>query len=196
MQFLPNLENKKYAVIYADVPWRFIKYSEKDQSRSPENHYDVMSLDDIKNLPIRNHAMDDCVLLFWATDPLLEKAFEVIKAWGFTYKTVGFYWAKQNKKSDTFFTGMGYWTRANPEQCLLATIGHPKRKAKDVQRLIVSPRREHSRKPDEVIIRIERLLDGPYLELFARQSRPNWNVFGNETDKFQEREDSEFFPEI
>jgi N6-adenosine-specific RNA methylase IME4 len=138
----------------ADPPWRFIKYSEVDQSRSPENHYDVMSLDDIKNLPVAKHANDDCVLLLWATDPLLEKAFEVIKAWNFTYKTVGFYWTKQNIKSPTFFTGMGYWTRANPEQCLLATRGHPQRKAKDVPRLIVAPRREHSRKPDEAINRI------------------------------------------
>jgi N6-adenosine-specific RNA methylase IME4 len=192
MDFLPNLEGKKYSVILADPPWRFIKYSEVDQSRSPENHYDVMNLDDIKNLPVKNHAMNDCVLLLWATDPLLDKAFEVINAWGFKFKTVGFYWAKQNIKSPTFFTGMGYWTRANPEQCLLATIGHPQRKAKNVPRLVVAPRREHSRKPDEVITRIERLLDGPYLEMFARQSRPNWDTFGSEINKFDLPSD-EFF---
>ena len=146
-----------------------------------------MSLDDIKNLPVRNHAMDDCVLLLWVTDPLLKKAFEVIEAWGFSYKTVGFLWAKQNKKSNTFFTGMGYWTRANPEQCLLATIGHPKRKAKDVQRLIVSPRREHSRKPDEVRTKIEKLYGNiPRIELFARTRIEGWDVWGNEIDEKKE----------
>ena len=186
LQCLPGLDGQRYAVIYADPPWRFIKYSEVDQSRSAENHYDVMNLDDIKRLPIAQHAMDDCVLLLWVTDPMLQYAFEIITAWGFSYKTVGFYWVKQNAKSAGWFTGMGYWTRACPEQCLLATRGHPKRKAKDVKRLVVSPRREHSRKPDEVIQRIERLLDGPYLEMFARASRPGWDNFGNQRGRFDE----------
>lgn len=184
MDTLPTLGGKKYAVIYADPPWRFVKYSEIDQSRSAENHYGVMSLDDIKRLPVASHAADDCVLLLWATDPMLDQAFAVIEAWGFRYKTVGFHWAKQNLRSDTWFTGMGYWTRANVEQCLLATRGKPVRKARDVQRLVVARRREHSRKPDEVIPRIERLLDGPYLEMFARTTRPGWDSFGDQVTAF------------
>ncbi|MCB1992301.1 MAG: hypothetical protein KDG49_12655, partial [Geminicoccaceae bacterium] len=126
-------------------------------------------------------------LLMWATDPLLHRAFEVIEAWGFTYKTVGFYWVKLNKTAGTlvfdrksFFTGMGFWTRANPELCLLATRGKPKRRSAAVPKLIVSPRREHSRKPDEAYAAIERLADGPYLELFARQTRPGWDAWGNQ----------------
>ena len=79
---------------------------------------------------------------------------------------------------------MGYWTRANPEQCLLATRGSPKRVAKDVRRLVVEKRREHSRKPDEIYSRIERLLDGPYLELFARQTRTGGDSLGDETTLF------------
>lgn len=187
MEYFPDLAGKKYAVIYADPPWRFKKFSEVDQSRSAEKHYDVMTLDDIKRLPVASHAEKDCVLLMWVTDPMLAEAFSVIAAWGFTYKTVGFYWAKQNAKSPGWFTGLGFWTRANPEQCLLATRGNPKRQKRDVKKLIVAPRREHSRKPDETVDRIERLLDGPYLEMFARTARPGWDRFGNEVDRFDDR---------
>jgi N6-adenosine-specific RNA methylase IME4 len=180
MLSIPELDGKKYAVIYADPPWHFAKYSGIDQSRSAENHYPTMKLDDIKAIPVLAHAAADCTLLLWTTDSHLERALEVIRAWGFTYKTVGFYWAKQNQKSPGWFTGMGFWTRANPEQCLLATRGRPKRLAKDVPKLIVSPRREHSRKPDEAYERIERLVDGPYLEMFARATRPGWDAWGNQ----------------
>jgi N6-adenosine-specific RNA methylase IME4 len=82
------------------------------------------------------------------------------------------------------FTGLGFWTRANPEPCLLATRGQPKRSAGDVPKLLIAPRREHSRKPEETYARIERLLPGPYLELFARQSRPGWDGFGDQEGLF------------
>jgi N6-adenosine-specific RNA methylase IME4 len=175
---------KHYRVIYADPPWTFATYSRKGKGRSAEAHYDCMDLAGIKALPVADWAGDDAILLMWATDPLLHKAFEVIEAWGFTYKTVGFYWAKSKPNGKGFFTGMGFWTRANPEQCLLATRGHPKRKAADVQRLVISPRREHSRKPDEMYGLIERLADGPYLEMFARNSRPGWDCWGLQTGLF------------
>jgi N6-adenosine-specific RNA methylase IME4 len=170
--------SKGYRVIYADPPWTFRTFSAKGKGRSAEAHYDCMSLEDVKALPVASWAADDAILLMWATDPLLDKAMDVIRAWGFTFKTVGFYWVKQNASGKGFFTGMGFWTRANPEQCLLATRGHPKRKAADVKRLVVSPRREHSRKPDEMCAHIERLADGPCLEMFARASRPGWDAWG------------------
>jgi N6-adenosine-specific RNA methylase IME4 len=180
-----------YGVIYADPPWTFATYSRKGKGRSAEAHYDCLSLDDIRRLPVGEWAARDCVLLLWTTDPLLEKALEVVRAWGFTYKTVGFYWAKLNKSASprlfdhrSFFTGLGFWTRANPEQCLLATRGHPHRRAAGVGKLVVSPRREHSRKPEEVYERIEALCEGPYLELFARARRPGWDVWGTDTDAF------------
>lgn len=179
-----------YPVILADPPWTFMTRSSKGKGRSAEKHYDCMSFAKIKALPVADLAAKDCTLFMWVTDPMLPKSMELLDAWGFTYKTVGFYWAKTNKSAgDTlspkdFFTGMGYWTRANPEQCLLATRGHPKRRAKDVRRLIVSPRREHSRKPDETYDRIERLVAGPYLELFSRTERPGWDCWGNEAGKF------------
>ena len=176
---------KKYNVIYADPPSTFKTYSDKGKDRSPENHYNVMSLKDICNLPISKIANDNSVLLMWVVDPLLDKAFEVINAWGFKYKTVGFTWAKTNKKSMGFFTGLGYWTRGNPEMCLLATKGKPKRISKSVPQLVVEQRREHSRKPDIMYNHIENLLEGPYIELFARTQRQGWDSWGNQTDKFK-----------
>jgi N6-adenosine-specific RNA methylase IME4 len=180
---------KHYRVIYADPPWTFSTYSRKGKGRSAEAYYDCMSLADIKALPVAEWAAEDSVLLLWATDPLLEKAFEVIRAWGFTYKTVGFYWAKLKRSAlrdryddASFFTGLGFWTRANPELCLLATRGKPHRRSTNVRKLIVSPRREHSRKPDEAYARIEALCEGPYLEMFARSSQPGWDRWGFDAD--------------
>ncbi len=176
-----------YRVIYADPPWRFATWSARGKGRSPEAWYDCLSVEDICRIPVAAWAAADAVLLLWTTDPMLERAFEVIRAWGFRYKTVGFYWVKLNRRSDPdhirphdLFTGLGFWTRANPEPCLLATRGQPRRRAADVARLVVAPRRAHSEKPDEVYDRIERLLEGPYLELFARRRRPGWDAWGLE----------------
>jgi N6-adenosine-specific RNA methylase IME4 len=187
----PSPPPRRYRVIYADPPWTFSTFSRKGKGRSPEAHYDCMTLEQIKALPVADWADDNCVLLLWTTDPLLEKAFDVIRSWRFTYKTVGFYWAKLNKGNGklswderSFFTGLGFWTRANPEPCLLATRGHPKRRSADVRKLVVSSRREHSRKPDEIYDRIEALCEGPYLEMFARSSRPDWDSWGTEAGLF------------
>lgn len=179
---LDNL-NKQYKVIYADPPWYFKSYSKKGEGRNATKHYQCLNLSDIISLPIKRIAENDATLLMWVTDPFLQKAFEVIEGWGFTYKTVAFTWVKTNKKSSGYFTGLGYWTRSNPEMCLLATKGKPKRMASDVQQLVVSKLREHSRKPDEMYDKVERLLEGPYIELFARNKRDNWDSWGNEVDK-------------
>jgi len=171
-----------YQVIYADPPWHFRVRSKKGEGRSAKNHYAVMSLDEIAALPISKIAAKNSVLLMWAIDPMLDVAFDVIKAWHFCFKTVGFYWVKQNIKSPGFFTGLGYYTRANPEQCLLATRGAGlKRKDRSVQRLIVAPRSRHSEKPVEAYRRIERLFgDVSRVELFARHRRLGWDAFGNQ----------------
>ncbi len=181
----------EYQVIYADPPWTFATYSGKGKGRSAEAHYRCLSIEQLCEIPVAEWAAKDCVLFLWTTDPLLRQALKVIDAWGFTFKTVGFYWAKLNKSAPRmflterdFFTGLGFWTRANVEQCLLATRGHPKRAAKDVRRLVIAPRREHSRKPDEIYGRIERLMEGPYLELFARNTRPGWDIWGDEAGLF------------
>jgi N6-adenosine-specific RNA methylase IME4 len=183
-----------YRVIYADPPWRFNTYSEKGKGRSAEAWYDCLSIKEIKALPVRDLAAEDCVLLLWVADPFLRFGLEVIESWGFIYKTVGFYWIKSNALLDmqgqpihsapsSFPIGLGYWTRANPEQCLLATRGSPHRLNADVRKLVVSPRREHSRKPDEMYGYIERLCPGPYVELFARNQHPGWSyMLSNEVE--------------
>ena len=171
-----------YGAILADPPWHWKARSAKGEGRSAKNHYDVMDAAELKALTIP--AADDCVLFLWAIDPMLPDAFSLIKAWGFTYKTVAFTWAKINLSGKDPIGG-GYWTRANPEMCLLATRGKPKRLNADVRQLLMAPRREHSRKPDEVYGRIERLVSGPYLEMFARQTHPGWDSWGNEVGKFE-----------
>jgi N6-adenosine-specific RNA methylase IME4 len=189
--FTPNSphfsKQRKYGVILADPPWSFRNWSAKGTGRNAVSHYDCLDLPALAALPIRDLAADNCALFLWTTDPLVPRAFELIRAWGFEYKTVGFYWVKLNKaaKHDAdYFTGLGYWTRANPEQCLLATRGKPSRQAKDVKRLIVAKRREHSRKPDCVRERIERLVAGPYLELFARETKSGWDCWGDQVALF------------
>ena len=176
-----NLEvGKKYGVIYADPPWYFKVRSDKGKGRSPENHYPLMSLDDICQMNVKDISLPDSVLLLWVCDPMLDQAFKVIEAWGFQFKTVGFTWAKTNKNTLGFFTGLGYWTRGNPEMCLLATRGRPKRKSRSVNQLIISERQKHSQKP--LIHRdIEQLVGGPYIELFARRKpKDGWDYWGNE----------------
>jgi N6-adenosine-specific RNA methylase IME4 len=105
------------------------------------------------------------------------------------YKTCAFSWLKADPyrlfaDEPAVYMGLGYWTRANTEACLLGTRGKKKRRDNSVRQGIIAPKRQHSRKPDEIHSRIERLVSGPYLELFARQQRPGWTVWGNETDKF------------
>lgn len=180
-----------FGVIYADPPWTFATYSANGRGRCPDAHYDVMPAAELKHLSVGDFAARNSVLFLWTTDPMLPQALSLVDAWGFKYKTIAFYWAKLNKNTSrpstdehAFFTGLGYWTRANPEMCLLATRGSPKRKSRDVRRLVIAPRREHSRKPDEVYERIERLVDGPYLELFARNTRPGWKSWGQQAGLF------------
>ena len=174
--------DKKYNIIYADPPWNFKTYSEKGkQKKSAECHYRCMNIDNIYDLPINQIAADNCILFLWVTFPLLKEGLETIEKWGFTYKTIGFNWIKQNKKSDSLFWGLGYWTRANSEICLLATKGKPKRISKSVHSVIISKIREHSRKPDETRDRIVELCgDIPRIELFARQSVDGWDCWGLE----------------
>lgn len=140
-----------------------------------------MDIQKLCTLPVSGISAKDSVLFLWATFPQLPEALQLISAWGFMFKTVAFCWVKQNPKSPGWFFGMGNWTRANAEICLLATKGHPKRVAADVSQLIIAPREEHSKKPDETRDRIVRLMgDLPRVELFARQAPPGWDVWGNE----------------
>ena len=170
----------RYSIIYADPPWR---YTAKKIQGAAENHYPTMSISELCALPVADLAAKDSALFLWATFPQLPEALRLIQAWGFTYKSVAFVWLKQNRKSPGWFYGLGFWTRGNAEVCLLATRGHPKRQAANVHQFIISPIREHSRKPEEAREKIVALMgDLPRVELFARQSPPGWDVWGNEVE--------------
>lgn len=173
---------KKYQIIYADPPWSYKVWSNKGKSRSADSHYETMDKQSIQEMPIQEIAEKDAVLLLWVIYPCLEEGIELIKKWGFKYKTCAFSWVKLNKNKDTPFVGMGYYTRANNEICLLATKGKPlQRLSKSVRQILLSPIREHSRKPDEVRERIVALFgDLPRIELFARQAAEGWDSMGNE----------------
>lgn len=170
---------EKFGVLYVDPPWTYATYSDKGKDRSPD--YETMSLKSLMALPVGELAADDCALLLWAVMPSLPDAFELIKAWGFAYSTVAFVWVKQNKSDAMPSVGMGYFTRSNAELCLLATKGSPTRLANDVSQVILAPRGQHSEKPEEARKRIERLLPGPRIELFARKSDvEGWSTWGSE----------------
>jgi N6-adenosine-specific RNA methylase IME4 len=172
-----------YNIIYADPPWSYKVWSAKGSGRSAEQHYKTMVKEDIQSLHISSIAASDCVLFLWATYPCLEEALELVKAWGFTYKTVAFTWVKRNKISDSWFWGLGHWTRSNPEICILATKGNPHRVSKGVHSVVDDRIGRHSEKPDTVRKRIVELCgDLPRIELFARQKFDGWDVFGNEVE--------------
>jgi len=173
-----------YQVIYADPAWRFKTRSEKGRGRSPEQHYRTIDLPKMKQLPVWALAAPNCALVMWVYDPMLPEALELINAWGFKFKTRLFDWVKETSSGEDAF-GLGYWTRKGGEQCWLATRGSPRRRAKDVRQYCRAELREHSRKPEEIARRVERLLPGPYCELFSRTSREGWDSWGDQTGKFE-----------
>lgn len=174
-----------FGLILADPPWRFRTYSgESEVPTQAEDPYETMTIEDIKGMPMDFTGGRDCVLVLWATAPLLPEALEVMKAWGFAYKTAG-PWAKQSSTGQKWAFGTGYVFRSAAEFFLVGMRGSPRIKSRSVRNLIVAPVREHSRKPDQMHDMCETLFDGPYLELFARQRRPGWTVWGNQTDRFE-----------
>jgi N6-adenosine-specific RNA methylase IME4 len=172
--------NKKYRIILADPPW---EYRDKANAgkRGASHKYRTQSIDWIADLPVAKIADDNCILFLWVTMPKLNECWEVIDCWGFEYKTVAFTWIKKDKVANTLFTGMGRWTRANAEVCLLCTKGQPDRINASVHSVVVSRIREHSRKPDEVRDRIVKLCGNiSRIELFARERVDGWSCWGDE----------------
>jgi len=171
----------KFGAIHADPAWQYLTRSPRGEGRSASAHYEVMTLGDMKALPIAALAAADCLLCMWIPDWAPRWALELVEAWGFEHKTTAFTWVKQNPSGEGWHMGSGYWTRANPETCWLATKGEPERLSPfDVRQLIVSPLGAHSVKPEEARERVERLVRGPYLDLFGRRQRPGWTVWSNE----------------
>ena len=190
--------NGKYDIILADPPW---KYNARRNRNSKfglgvDGHYPTMSTDEIKQIPVGDWAADNSVLFLWVTFPRLRESLDVIDAWGFEYKTVGFVWVKTNRCNSPErpglqsafpaggkpFFGTGFYTKSNAEVCLLATRGKVLKPATDcVSNIIIHPIMEHSRKPDTVQYRIEAMYpDTKRLEMFARRKRDGWEAWGNE----------------
>ena len=184
--------SKKYEIIYADPAWSFgdrLRSSKKKADgkmdyRELERHYDTMSIKEMCEIPVKNITAENSVLFMWTTDAHLEEAMKVINAWGFKYKTIGFVWNKKtNKGNQVCF--MGKWTMKGSEICLLATKGkaHSMIQKNNVRQLVEAERQKHSKKPDEVRNRIVELLGNrPRLEMFCRESKQGWDVWGNEVD--------------
>lgn len=181
----------QHAVILADPPWEYDKWKGDQGGRTAESYYPTLSLAELIAMrpQIDAWAARDCILFLWVTPPkIADGGLPLVDAWGFTYKTFAFTWIKTNKGNGKPCIGMGSYTRSNAEVCLLAIRGKPTIKDKAVSQVIIAPRREHSRKPDEQYERIERLMDGPYLELFARFRREGWTSWGNQlTDRYTHR---------
>jgi N6-adenosine-specific RNA methylase IME4 len=172
-------EMNDFNIIYCDPAW---KYSGAGTGKGcAGKEYACMDTESIRQLPVIKIAAENSVCFMWSTFPMLPDALSVMKAWGFSYKTIAFVWLKQNKKSESDFFGMGMWTRSNAEVCLLGIRGKPKRASAAVRQVIRRPIMRHSEKPPEVRERIVTLMgDIPRVELFARVKTDGWSVWGNE----------------
>lgn len=193
-----GLHHRYYGAIAVDTPSKFksftaIQSQNWNSWRDNERHYDVMPFADLAALPVKELAAPTgCHLFLWTSGPFLPQALELMQAWGFKYSTRAFTWIKTKPMRDPsdpltesdFHVGLGLTVRHQTELVLLARRGNCRRQAKDVREIIVAPRREHSRKPDEFFYRVERYCAGPYVDLFARERRPGWDAFGLEVDKF------------
>jgi len=171
---------KKYQIIYVDPPWRY-KDKSKSHGGGAESHYPCMSIKQLKSLFIP--AEDNSVCLMWATYPQLDVAIEVLKSWGFIFKTVAFTWVKTNKDG-SIYMGMGRHTRANAEICLLGVRGKglPRQNA-GIYNTQLHPRSRHSEKPHKFREDILSLYgQATRLEMFARNKTEGWDVWGNEVE--------------
>lgn len=184
------VKDNKYNIIYIDPPWKFKTYSPKGkEKKSAENHYPTMTIEEIYQLDLKRIAKPDCVLFTWVTFPLLKEGLMAIEKWGFEYKTNAFTWVKRNKIADSWFWGTGYWTRANAELCLLATIGNPKRVSRSVHQVLDDRVMRHSKKPQTARDRIVQLCgDLPRIEIFAREQDVGWDATGYDLDGLDVRE--------
>ena len=147
---------KKYNIIYADPPW---EYERSVGEGVASNHYPTLNIEELRKLPVKEISDKDAFLFLWVTFPQLNEGISLFEAWGFKYKTCAFNWIKLNPKSGTLFMGLGFWTRSSSEICLLGIKGHPKRLSTRVWQVIMSERMRHSKKPDEVRKRMQRVAE-------------------------------------
>ncbi|WP_273687512.1 MT-A70 family methyltransferase [Ketogulonicigenium vulgare] len=173
----------QYDLIMADSPWSFATYSAKGQGKSADTHYATRDLRWISELPVASIAAPDCLLWLWATNPMLPPALTMLRYWGFTFKTAG-HWSKRNLFTGKLAFGTGYILRCAGEPFLIGTRGNPKT-TRSVRSVIEGARRQHSRKPEEAFTAAEQLMPSARrIELFSRQERAGWDVWGDQIDRF------------
>jgi N6-adenosine-specific RNA methylase IME4 len=173
---------KKYQIIYADPPWAYRNMG--NIQAAANSHYSTMSNEDICNLgfQVDSLADDNSILFLWATFPKIQEALDVMKAWGFEYKTVGFTWIKKNKNLTNFF-GVGWYTKSNAEVCLIGVKGKAPKISNRISSVVETIRERHSKKPEIVRQKIVEFCgDIPRIELFAREKTEGWDVWGNEVE--------------
>ena len=175
----------KYGALLVDPPWSYAMRSEKGYAKSPEAHYGTMSDDAVMSLPVGHLASEHCLIFMWAVWPKLPLAMAALERWGFQYKTGGS-WNKLTRTGKPTF-GTGYILRSSCEPFLIGTIGAPVIGSRSMRNVINSERREHSRKPPEARVALEKLCPNAYrAELFAREAWAGNETWGNETEKFGE----------
>lgn len=197
-----GLLRNHYSAIEIDPPWIWKSYSKKGDSKSPNAHYNTMTIDEICELPVQDLFADDCAIFLWCTWPTMPAPWKLFEAWNIRYSGLAWEWFKYNPNTGkaAFGGGLG-GTRKNLEPCLLARRGSPKLLNRsqrdwiidpstkvelldDRDSILVAPRKRHSEKPIEAKIRIEKMFSGPYLELFSRKDRDGWSSWGDEAGKF------------
>lgn len=175
---------KKYKIIYADPPWKYVKLNFYEKKGVNKQVYDRMELEEIKELEVDKMTENNSVLFLWVTNPFIKKGLEVMESWGFQFVTIAFVWIK-TYRNGKHITGMGRYTRSCVELCLLGRKGEGiKRIGTNVSQLVYGNLKKHSKKPDEVRERIVELFgDVRRIELFARERTKGWDVWGNEIPK-------------
>lgn len=182
----PPFPQRCYRIIYADPPWAYRSQGTGKKSRgTARKHYPTMTTEELCALPVQNISGRTSICFLWATFPNIEEGLRVLRAWGFEYRTAAFVWVKKYQKSGKNFWGMGSYTRANAEVCLLGVGADVKAKEAvldhGIHQIVEAPYKRHSQKPPEVRERIVKLLgDVPRIELFAREQAPGWDAWGNE----------------
>ena len=180
--FFDPLQMFRYDLIVIDPPWDFELRSDKGAEKSQHKHYSTMTDREIKTMPVGHLAAPDCLLMCWATSPRLPVAIEIVEAWGFVYKSIRM-WRKTTAGGKVRM-GTGYRVRTTGEPVIVAAVGNPKQSTVP-HTIFDGLAREHSRKPDEFYAECERIMPNAYrADVFGRQSRPGWDVFGNEATKF------------
>lgn len=175
-----TLPDGEYHVIVCDAPWDAYPGSYDPDGRRCVPEYPTMSIEEIKSLDVPSLAAENCVLWFWGINRLMKEAFEIIDHWGFVPKTI-LTWVKPS-------IGLGRWLRGQTEHCILAIKGKIPWKIDNESTVLFADRREHSRKPDEFYELVEKICVGRMLDMFSREPREGWDQYGDETEKFQEKE--------